>query len=51
MWVPSKSKLLDPALLSGYNSPIPEYLDDDSLDNYKLFKNQHGEVVAPMLAK
>ena len=44
MWVPAKSKTLDPALLSGYDSPIPEY--DDSLDNYKLFKNQRGEVIA-----
>ena len=46
VWVPGKSKTLNPALLSGYNSPIPEYPDDDSLDNYKLFKNQHGYVVA-----
>jgi hypothetical protein len=46
VWVPTKSKTLDPALLSGYNSSIPEYPDDDSLDNYKLFRNQHGETVA-----
>ena len=46
VWVPAKSKTLDPALLSGYNSPIPEYPDDDSLDNYKLFKDQHGETIA-----
>jgi hypothetical protein len=46
MWVPAKSRMLDPALLSGYNCPIPEYSYNDSLDNYKLFKNQRGEVVA-----
>jgi hypothetical protein len=46
MWVPAKSKTLDPALLSGYDSPMPEYSYDDSLDNYKLFKNQCGEAVA-----
>jgi hypothetical protein len=46
VWVPAKSKTLDPALLSGYDSPIPEYSYDDSLDNYKLFKNQRGEAVA-----
>jgi hypothetical protein len=44
--VPAKSKTLEPALLSGYNCPIPEYCLDDSLDNYKLFKNHRGEVVA-----
>ena len=38
--------MLDPALLSVYNCPIPEYSYDDSLDNYKLFKNQRGEVIA-----
>ena len=38
--------MLDPALLSGYNSPTSKYPDDDSLDNYKVFKNQYGEVVA-----
>ena len=46
VWVPAKSKTLDPALPSGYNSPISEYPDDDSLDNYKLSKNQYGEAVA-----
>jgi hypothetical protein len=46
VWVPAKSKTLDPALLSGYDSPIPEYSLDDSLDNYKMFKNQYGEAVA-----
>jgi hypothetical protein len=46
MWVPAKSKTLEPALLSGYNCPIPEYSYDDSLDNYKFFKNQRGEVIA-----
>jgi hypothetical protein len=46
VWVPAKSKMLDLALLSGYNSPIPEHPDDDSLENYKLFKNQYGEAVA-----
>ena len=45
VWVPAKSKTLDPALLSGYNTRIPEYPDNDSLDNYK-FKNQHGEAIA-----
>jgi hypothetical protein len=34
VWVPAKSKVLDPAFLSGYDSPIPEYSYDDSLDNY-----------------
>jgi hypothetical protein len=46
MWVPAKSKTPNPALLWGYNCPIPEYSYDDSLDNYKLFKNQRGEVTA-----
>ena len=38
--------MLDPPLLLGYDSPIVEYSYDDSLDNYKLFKNQRGEAVA-----
>ena len=39
VWVAAKSKILDPALLSGYDCPIPVD-DDESLDsNYKLFKN------------
>jgi hypothetical protein len=46
VWVPAKSKTLEPALMSGYNCPIPEFSYDDSLDNYKLFKNQRGEVIA-----
>ena len=46
MWVPAKNKTLDPSLLSGYDSPIPEYSYDDSLDNYKLFKFQCGEAIA-----
>ena len=46
VWVPTKSKMLDPAFLSGYDSPITEYSYDDSLDNYKLFKNQCGEAIA-----
>src|SRR3990170_1551363 len=46
VWVPAKRKTLEPALMSRYNCPIPEYSYDDSLDNYKLFKKQHGEVVA-----
>lgn len=46
VWVPAKSKTLNPTLLSGYDCPIPEYSYDDSLDNYKLFKNQCGEAVA-----
>ena len=46
MWVPAKSKTLDPALLSGYDCPIPVY-DDESFDsNYRLFKNQRGEAFA-----
>ena len=46
VWVPAKSKTLDPSLLSGYDCPIPVY-DDESLDsNYKLFKNQCGEAFA-----
>ena len=46
VWVPAKSKTLDPTLLSGYDCPITEYSYDDSLHNYKLFKNQCGEVVS-----
>jgi hypothetical protein len=46
VWVPAKSKMLEPTLMSGYDCPIPEYSYDDSLDNYKLFKNQRGEVIA-----
>jgi hypothetical protein len=46
VWVPAKSKTLDPALLSGYDCPIPVCDDDESLDNYKLFKNQRGEAFA-----
>ena len=45
VWVPVKSRTLDPALLSGYNSLIPEYPGDDSPHNYKFFKNCHGEAV------
>jgi hypothetical protein len=46
VWVPAKSKMLVPALLSGYDCPIPEYAYDDSLDNYKLVKNQCGKAFA-----
>ena len=46
VWVPAKRKTLSLALFLGYNSPNPKYPDDDSLDNYKLFKNQHGKAIA-----
>ena len=45
-WVLAKSKTLEPALLSGYDCPIPVD-DDESLDSsYKLFKQQNGCVFA-----
>ena len=46
MWVPTKRKTLDLALLSGYGSPLPEYPNDDFMENYKFFKNPHGETIA-----
>ena len=45
VWVPGKSKTLNHALLSGYNSLIPEYPDDYSMENCKLFKDRHGETI------
>jgi hypothetical protein len=45
-WVATKGPLVDPSTLSGYNCDT-SYSSDESFDsNYKLFKNQNGEVFA-----
>jgi hypothetical protein len=46
VWVLSKSKPLDPSLLSGYDCPFPSPIDESFDSNYKLFKQQTGEVFA-----
>ena len=46
-WVAAKGPPVDPSTLSGYNCDNPSYSSDESFDsNYKLFKNQNGEVFA-----
>ena len=45
-WVAAKGPLVDPCNLSGFTSDS-SYSSDESFDsNYKLFKNQNGEVFA-----
>ena len=45
-WVLAKSKTLKPALLSGYDTPIPVVSDESDDSNYKVFKQQNGKVFA-----
>ena len=45
-WVAAKGPLVDPSTLSGFTCANP-FISDESFDaNYKLFKNQNGEVFA-----
>ena len=45
-WVAAKGPPVDPSNLSGFACESP-HSDDESIDsNYKLFKNQNGEVFA-----
>jgi hypothetical protein len=45
-WVLAKSKILEPATLSGYDSPISVVSDESDDSNYKLFKQQNGKAFA-----
>jgi hypothetical protein len=45
-WVRGKSKTLEPETLTGYHSPIPVETDESDESNYKIFKQQNGEVFA-----
>ena len=45
-WVHAKSKTLEPETLTGYHSPICVDTDESDDSNYKIFKQQNGEVFA-----
>ena len=42
----AKRKTLEPALLSGYDTPISVVSDESDDSNYKFFKQQNGKVFA-----
>ena len=42
-WVLAKSKTLEPAILSGYDTPITIVSDELDDSNYKFFKQQNGK--------
>ena len=46
MWVAAKEPSADPSTLSGFTCPNPIVIDESFDANYKLFKNQNGEVFA-----
>src|SRR3989337_3147217 len=45
-WVAAKGPSVDPSTLSGFNCANPIVIDESFDSNYKLFKNQTGEVFA-----
>jgi hypothetical protein len=45
-WVAAQGPSVDPSTLSGYNCANPIIIDESFDSNYKLFKNQNGEVFA-----
>nr|BDI54701.1 Retrovirus-related Pol polyprotein from transposon TNT 1-94 [Triticum aestivum]BDI54741.1 Retrovirus-related Pol polyprotein from transposon TNT 1-94 [Triticum aestivum] len=45
-WVAAKGPPVDPSNLSGFTCESPHYSDESFDSNYKLFKNQNGEVFA-----
>jgi hypothetical protein len=45
-WVAAKGPSLDPSTLSGFNCANPIVINESFDSNYKLFKNQNGEVFA-----
>src|SRR3954468_21141883 len=45
-WVATKGPLVDPSTLSGFTCVNPIIIDESFDANYKLFKNQNGEVFA-----
>ena len=45
-WVATQGPSVDPSTLSGYNCANPIIIDESFDSNYKLFKNQNGEVFA-----
>jgi hypothetical protein len=45
-WVAAKGPQVDPSTLSGYTCDTSYSLDESFDSNYKLFKNQNGEVFA-----
>ena len=45
-WVAAKGPSVDPSTLSGFTCANPIIIDESFDANYKLFKNQNGEVFA-----
>ena len=45
-WVAAKGSSVDPSTLSGFTCANPIVIDESFDANYKLFKNQNGEVFA-----
>ena len=45
-WVATKGPSVDPSTLSGFTCANPIVIDESFDGNYKLFKNQNGEVFA-----
>ena len=45
-WVAAKGPPVDPSTLSGFTCANPIIIDESFNANYKLFKNQNGEVFA-----
>jgi hypothetical protein len=45
-WVAAKGPSVDPSTLSGFTCANPIIIDESFAANYKLFKNQNGEVFA-----
>ena len=45
-WVAAKGPPVDPSTLSGFTCANPIIIDESFDANYKLFKNQNGEVFA-----
>ena len=45
-WVAAKEPSVDPSTLSGFTCANPIIIDESLDANYKLFKNQNGEVFA-----
>ena len=45
-WVAAKGPPVDPSMLSGFTCESPHSSDESFDSNYKLFKNQNGEVFA-----
>jgi hypothetical protein len=45
-WIRAQNEQVDPSSLSGYDSPTPITSDESVESNYKLFKQQNGEVFA-----